>query len=206
MTTTARTNNGDFIRTVVITTEEKRRGTGSGRATGYDLAELVDGSAAFYAHYQRRVVEDELRSAEPSGEVLHLLVAGIEEDRVVRELHLPEDADERRDYCYELAEEVALEVPFAAVMSCPGVSHANGREIVLVFASDRAGGHEAWAAEVTRAHDQPPRIGVGGWKPVELCGAYPFMVHAVVGNFAGMRAHAESSGVPRAFFPRLQPL
>jgi hypothetical protein len=196
-------NDPDFIRTVTITTQEKRRGTGTGDP-GRDPGTLVEGSAAYYAHYQRLVVEDELRCAEPDGVVLHLLVAGIEEDWIAHELHLPEDADERRDYCYEVAEEVALEVPVAAVMSCPGVSHANGREVVLVFASDRAGGHEAWAAEVKRSHDQPPRI--GGWKPVEVTGAYAFMVHAVVGNFAGMRAHVESGGVPREFFPRMQPV
>jgi len=196
-------NDGDFIRTIVITTDERRRGTGTGTPE-QDSSMLVDGSAAFYAYYQRLVVEDELRCAAPDGVVRHLLVAGIEEDRIACEMNLPEAADERRDYCYEVAEEVALEVPVAAVMSCPGVSHANAREIVLVFASDRAGGHEAWAAEITRGHDQPPQV--GEWEPVEVGGAYAFMVHIVVGNLAGMRAHVESGGVPRAFFPRLQPI
>ncbi len=176
------TNSDEFIHTITTTNNKNNSSTNNTSSTPTDLAELVDGSAAYYAHYQRLVVEDELRSASsPDGSVRHLLVAGVDDDRIARELNLPMDRDERRD-CYEVAEEISLELPEAAVMSCPGLSHELGREIVLVFASDRAGGHEAWAAEVTRALGQRPRI--GGWKRVEVGGVYAFMVYIAVGNFA----------------------
>ncbi len=112
-------------------------------------------------------------------------------------LVMPEDEAEREALAVEIASDLnGAEALAAGITYTQGDPDAGGMAL-FVLASDSRGETEAWAAEIVRRDELPPRI--GDWQRVSAGGAFMFALHAAVMNVAGMRQLVMRHGLPPAF-------
>jgi hypothetical protein len=143
-------------------------------------------SASFHALAHMESIEGELATLPPDGDVTQRLTATGDKGLGVYQISMPQDKEDRYEYCCGIAARLAADGAIAAAVSTTGiVVQGEGHERICVLAADRSGNEEGWTAEVIRSETHPPRI--GEWVRGEPGGNFLLMLRAGVTNLAGKR-------------------